>query len=63
MLKVLAERDKLKVGEKIYVAAPLTLIKWLKLFVEDSLKRPEEVVIVPTTSFNPESHYYYEPNR
>ena len=45
------------------MAAPITLIRWLKLFVEDSLKRPEEVVIVPTTSFNPESHYYYEPNR
>ena len=63
VLKILAERDKLKVGEKIYIAAPNTLIPWLKIFVEDSLKRPEEVVIVPTTSFNPESHYYYEPNR
>jgi hypothetical protein len=62
ILKILVERDKL-IDEKIYVVAPNTLIPWLKIYISDSIKNPENVVLIPTSSFNPEKYYYYEPNR
>jgi len=37
------------------------MIKWLQLFIDDSLGHPENVVIVPSSALNPEDSYYYQP--
>jgi hypothetical protein len=64
----MAERDKLLTEEdirknnKFYVCAPVNLMEWLQLFVNDSLKHPKMVVLVPSLSLNPEDKYYYEKN-
>jgi hypothetical protein len=38
------------------------MIKWLEVFVKDSLNKGENVVIVPSSSINPEESYYYQPH-
>lgn len=67
ILKVLSERDnilqkmdrELTEDDKIYVVAPAPIIEWLEVFVGDSLRLPEMVVIVPSMNLNPETSYYY----
>lgn len=52
------ERDLLhgdKPDNKLYVVTPSPMMEWMKLFVADSLKHPEMVVLVPSKNFNPES--------
>ena len=36
------------------------MMEWMSLFVNDSLKHPEMVVLVPSKSLNPEDVYYYQ---
>jgi hypothetical protein len=63
------ERDLLhdeKSNDKLYVVTPTPMMAWMELFVSDSLKRPDLVVLVPSKSLNSEDRYYYqqyEPNR
>ena len=63
ILKIIYERDQLLEGEsedhKMYVVTPAPMMAWMELFVNDSLKYPSMVVLVPTSSLNPEDKYYY----
>lgn len=61
ILRIMQERDKLidDKSEILYVVAPAPMVKWLKVFVNDSLSRPNKVVIVPSHSLNPEQAYFY----
>lgn len=45
---------------KIYVVLPSPMMKWMELFVSDSLMHPEMVELIPSKNLNPESHYYYQ---
>jgi len=49
-------------NDKIYVVTPTPMMEWMKLFVKDSLKHPENVVLVPSRNLNPEDKYYYQHN-
>lgn len=65
VLKIMHERDSLHgdmpdESQKLYVVTPSPMMKWMELFVSDSLKHPDMVVLVPSKSFNPESNYYYQ---
>ena len=46
-------------GNKLYVVTPSPMMEWMELFVADSLKHPEMVVLVPSKNLNPEDKYYY----
>ena len=41
-------------GNKLYVITPLPMMAWMKIFVRDSLKYPNMVVLVPSNNINPE---------
>lgn len=43
----------------MYVMLPSPMMEWMQLFVADSLKFPEMVVLLPTAALNPEKVYYY----
>ena len=64
ILKIMLERDRLLTGldleNKLYVMTPTPMMEWMKLFVSDSLKYPQMVVLVPSSSLNPEKVYYYQ---
>ena len=63
ILKIIFERDSLLEKDddqnKMFVVTPAPMMSWMQIFVNDSLKFPNMVVLVPTTSFNPEDQYYY----
>jgi hypothetical protein len=53
------ERDQLHndntdKSNKLYVVTPSPMMEWMKVFVADSLKHSDMVVLVPSKSFNPE---------
>lgn len=64
ILKIIYERDQLLEGfdekNKFYVITPSPMMTWMELFVKDSLKYPEMVVLVPSKNLNPENNYYYQ---
>lgn len=64
ILKIMFERDNLlkefNASNKLYVVTPTPMMGWMKMFVKDSLKFPEMVVLVPSKSLNPEDKYYYQ---
>ena len=44
----------------MYVVTPAPMMSWMEIFVNDSLKFPSMVVLVPSSSLNPEDQYYYQ---
>ena len=46
--------------EKLFVVTPSPMMKWMQLYVQDSLEHPEKVVLVPSENLNPEEHYFYQ---
>ena len=64
ILKIMYERDqileKFDENEKLYVVTPTPMMSWMELFVKDSLRFPEMVVLVPSKNLNPENQYYYQ---
>lgn len=60
----MSERDLLHTevdeSNKLYVMTPTPMMEWMREFVQDSLKYPEMVVLVPSKSLNPEEVYYYQ---
>jgi ribonuclease BN (tRNA processing enzyme) len=63
ILKIMYERDllleKFDPLNKLYVVTPTPMMSWMELFVSDSLRFPEMVVLVPSKNLNPENQYYY----
>lgn len=59
ILKIIYERDQLLKQEdeknKMYVVTPAPMMSWMELFVKDSLKFPNMIVLVPSDSLNPEN--------
>ena len=66
ILKIMYERDQLlddyDENDKLYVITPTLMLTWVQEFVQDSLKRPEMVVLIPSCDLNPEGAYYYQNN-
>lgn len=44
----------------MYVVTPSPMMQWMEDFVNDSLRFPEMVVLVPSKNLNPEESYYYQ---
>ena len=38
------------------------MMEWMEMFVEDTLKHPNMVELVPSNQLNPEANYYYQDN-
>lgn len=36
------------------------MMQWMQAFLNDSLRFPEMVVLVPSKNLNPEERYYYQ---
>ena len=47
--------------DKLYMITPTPMIEWLNLFIKDSLDYPENVVVIASSTLNPETCYYYQP--
>lgn len=64
ILKIMYERDLLHkefdASNKLYVVTPTPMMAWMEMFVKDSLRFPEMVVLVPSKNLNPENQYYYQ---
>lgn len=65
VLKIISERDRLHGDQpdptnKLYVVTPSPMMEWMKIFVSDSLKHKDMVVLVPSKNLNPEANYYYQ---
>ena len=57
---MMSVRDELNPQDKLYVVTPSPMMKWMQLYVQDSLKHPEMVMLVPSENLNPEDQYYYQ---
>ena len=44
----------------MYVVTPNPMLEWMQLYINDQLKHPECVVLVPSHELNPENEYYYQ---
>lgn len=57
------ERDKLiteyNADNKLYIVTPGPMMDWMELCRNDNLRFPEMVVLVPSSSLNPEPFFYY----
>lgn len=60
VLKMMHVRDELKPKDKLFVVTPSPMMKWMQLYVSDSLNHPEMVVLVPSENLNPEELYFYQ---
>ena len=45
---------------KMYIVTPNPMLEWMQMYVNDQLKYPEHVVLVPSHELNPENEYYYQ---
>ena len=61
ILKIMSERDKIlqtmesKDRSKMYIVTPNPMMEWIQMYVNDQLKHPEHVVLVPSHELNPEN--------
>ena len=40
---------------KMYIVTPNPMMEWMQMYVNDQLKYPEHVVLVPSHELNPEN--------
>ena len=45
---------------KIYVVVPTPLYHYIEVFIEESIKHKDLIVLVPSIDLNPEPYYYYQ---